>query len=339
MRNPFEYWHVVGEDAFCNRRKEVAELVRIIENCGRAFVYSERRFGKTSLVKLAMSKLPKKSFLPIYVDLWPTDSDASFITTVAKAVTEASSSSAERAIELAKQLFSLLKPSITLDDQGNPSLSFGVGRSTRLGPELEEVLAAPEALGRRGRKVVIAFDEFQQILAYGRDDIERRLRSIIQHQRNVAYVFLGSRKHMVREMFLKGSRPLYRSATQFALGPIAEQEWKPFIEQRFKRGRRRIGAPEIHAIVEITQGHPFYTQHLCHVLWDMSSEKTPISDDLVQVSLDMVLQREQYAYAVLWESLTLNQQRFLKALAFEEAAKPFSAEDASLSWKSEAHGA
>ena len=64
---------------------------------------------------------------------------------------------------------------------------------------------------------------------------------------------------------------------------------------------RRIGVPEIHAIVEITQGHPFYTQHLCHVLWDMSSEKTPISDDLVQVSLDMVLQREQYAYAVLWD--------------------------------------
>lgn len=326
MRNPFEYWHVVGADAFCDRRKEVAELVRIMENRGRAFVYSERRFGKTSLVKLAMSKLSKKSFLPIYIDLWPTDSDASFVTTVAKAITEASSTSADKALELAKQLFSHLKPAITLDEKGKPSLTFGIGRSTRLGPELEEVLAAPEALGARGKTVVIAFDEFQQILAYGRDDMERRLRSIIQHQQNVAYVFLGSRKHMVRQMFLKGSRPLYRSATQFSIGPIAENEWRPFIEERFRRARKRIDATMIHSIVETTQGHPFYTQHLCHVLWELSSERSPVTNNLVRVALDTVLQREQYAYTVLWESLTLNQKRFLHALACEESAKPFSAD-------------
>lgn len=262
MRNPFAYWHVAGKDDFCNRKKELADLIRIMENSGRAFIYSERRFGKTSLVKLALAKLPRKSFIPIYIDLWPTDGDASFITTVAKAITEATSSSMDKALEFGKQIFSHLRPGVTLDDEGNPSLTFGLVKSTRLGPELEEVLAAPEKLASRGRNVVIAFDEFQQVLTYGNDDIERRLRSVIQHHRNVAYIFLGSRKHLVREMFLKGSRPLYRSATQFPLGPIPEKEWQPFIEQRFRAGRKRIGPDAIHTIVEISQGHPFYTQHL-----------------------------------------------------------------------------
>ena len=134
MRNPFAYWHVVGKDAFCNRKKELANLVRIMENAGRAFIYSERRFGKTSLVKLALEKLPRKSFVPIYIDLWPTDSDASFITTVAKAITEATGSSVDKALEFGRQLFSHLRPGITLDDEGKPSLTFGIVKSTRLGP-------------------------------------------------------------------------------------------------------------------------------------------------------------------------------------------------------------
>ena len=127
-------------------------------------------------------------------------------------------------------------------------------------------------------------------------------------------------------MFLKGSRPLYRSATQFPLSPIPEEEWRPFIERRFKDAKKRIAAEAVHAIVETTQGHPFYTQHLCHVLWELTETRTTVTDALVHEALQAVLQREQYAYAVLWESLTLNQQRFLKAMALEAGAKPFSAE-------------
>jgi len=47
---------------------------------------------------------------------------------------------------------------------------------------------------------------------------------------------------------------------------------------------------------------------------------------LIRQALEAVLEREHYAYAVLWESLTMNQQRFLKALSAEERAKAFSAE-------------
>ncbi len=327
MINPFEYWHVVGEESFCNRKKELAELLRLIENGERAFVYAERRFGKTSLIKLALSKLPKRKYIPVYIDLWPTDSDASFITTVAKAITESLSSSIEKALESAKQLFTLLKPTISIDDQGSPLLQFSMTRSNRLDQELEEVLAAPEKIRAKGKHAVIIFDEFQQILTYGRNDIERKLRSIIQHQKNVSYIFMGSRKHIIREMFLKGSKPLYRSAAQFPLGPIAIDDWLPFIEERFQLGKKKISHQHIHTIVELTQGHPFYTQYLCHILWEHCAQHTSVTTDLIQHALENVLHRERYTFITEWESLTLNQQHFLKALAFEEkTTKLFSAD-------------
>ncbi len=115
MKNPFQYGGIVQEDAFCNRTSEIQELIRVIENSGKAFVYSERRFGKTSLVKLALSRLPHKETIPVYIDLWPTDSEAVFVTTVAKAIVETVSSSVDKALETAKNLFSRLTPSVTLD--------------------------------------------------------------------------------------------------------------------------------------------------------------------------------------------------------------------------------
>ena len=78
MRNPFEYGGVVSGEAFCNREKETGDQVRAMENGEKLFVFSERRYGKTSLVRAALGKLPRKGYLCAYVDLWPTDSEATF---------------------------------------------------------------------------------------------------------------------------------------------------------------------------------------------------------------------------------------------------------------------
>jgi hypothetical protein len=263
----------------------------------------------------------------VYIDLWPTDSEGSFITTTARAITGTFQTTIEKTLELSKELFSRLKPTVTVDRGGHPSFTFEVARSNRLNPELEEVLGVPERIGGKGKTVVVVFDEFQQILMYGRDDIERKLRSIIQHQKNVAYIFMGSRKHVIREIFLKGSKPLYRSAAQFPLGPIQEKDWIPFIIHRFHSTKRKITAANIHIIVGLTQGHPFYTQHLCYALWERCEPGHPVSDRLIQDALTTVLEKEAPAFSAIWESLTANQQRFLKALAVEHAgAKLYSAE-------------
>ena len=88
MTNPFQFGGVVSGDAFCNREKEQADLLRAMENAEKMFVFSERRYGKTSLVRAVLRRLPKKRHVCAYVDLWPTDGEATFVTAVAKAITE-----------------------------------------------------------------------------------------------------------------------------------------------------------------------------------------------------------------------------------------------------------
>jgi len=125
-------------------------------------------------------------------------------------------------------------------------------------------------------------------------------------------------------MFLDRSRPLYRAGGHYPLKPIEEKDWRPFIRKRFLEGGKRIADEQIHSIVRLTEGHPFYTQHLCHVLWDVCETNGKITEDMIESSITTLLAHESYAYATLWESLAINQRRFLKGLAFEPTGvKPF----------------
>ena len=329
MKNPFEYGGVVGSRAFCNRAEELQDLQRTIENAGRLFLYAERRMGKTSLVRHLLGRLPDDEYTTAYVDLWPTDGATSFTRALAKAIAEATSTTADRLLKTAKRLFSSLRPSVTFDEKtGAPVLTFGAEAPTVSGPELQEVLEAPARLARETEgRVAIVFDEFQRIAEYDSDRVERKLRSVVQHQSEVAYLFLGSRKHLIQEMFLNSKRPLYRSAEHYPLGAIAEEHWQPFIRERFEAAGKTIPAPSIASVCQITDGHPFYVQHLCHVLWERCDEGESVDDDDVNRAVDILLERESYAYTALWESLTTNQRRFLNGLATAPPnVQPYSAD-------------
>ena len=107
---------MVSGEAFCNREQETADLVRAMESARKLFVFSERRCGKTSLVRAALDKLSRKGYLSAYVDLWPTDSEATFATAVAKAITESMSTSVKKLLETAKRFFGSLSPSVTVEE-------------------------------------------------------------------------------------------------------------------------------------------------------------------------------------------------------------------------------
>ncbi|QEG02621.1 Archaeal ATPase [Stieleria maiorica] len=170
--NPFSYGGIVGNGAFCNRARELGDLRETMKSAGRCFVYAERRMGKTSLILRALNKLPKKQFVPVYVDLWPTDGSAAF-----------------------------------------------------------------------------------------------------------------SRR---------------------------EQADRPTDDRRAMCSDR---------------GHPFYTQHLCHIVWSMTDQGNAVTGNAFESAITELLRRESHAYVNLWESLTKNEQRFLRGLAQSELPpKPFSSD-------------
>jgi len=160
MRNPFQYGSVVGGSAFCNRTQEIRDLVRAAENADKLFIYSERPMGKTSLVLHALGTLPKHAYTTAYVDLWPSDGPVSFVTATAKAIAESMGSTAEQVLKAAKEFFGQLTPSVTLDEQGKPKVTFGLTRTSSASPQLEQgtrragrdCISRQEASGRDFRR-------------------------------------------------------------------------------------------------------------------------------------------------------------------------------------------
>ena len=327
MTNPFRYGGVVGEEAFCNRKQELADLLRAMENGERLFLYSERRLGKTSLVRLALSRLAQRKFIPVYIDLWPTDGAESFVAVTAKAITESLATTADRMLQATRDFFSRLAATLTTDQQGNPQIRFELREPEVKTPDLEEVLSAPARIAaRRESRVVIVFDEFQRILEYPHDLVERTLRSAIQDQEDVSYIFLGSRKHLIQRMVLDRSSPLYRAGGHYPLNPISTEDWVPFVRERFERSGKQISDDHVRSICRITEGHPFYTQHLCHAVWELSEPEEAVDEQTVNAAVQLLLERESYAYTTLWESLARMQRRFLRGLATEpDGVKVFAA--------------
>jgi AAA+ ATPase superfamily predicted ATPase len=328
MSNPFQYGGIVTGDAFCNRDAEKTDLLKAIRNHEKLFVFSERRFGKTSLIQSVISKLPKSRTLAAYVDLWPTDDERSFVNVLAKAIALSMSTSMQKLLHTSKALFSSLVPSMTMNDEGKPEISFEFHRNIKVDTALEDVLETPARIAKKESKsVVVVFDEFQQIVEYQSDLIERKLRSIIQKHPQVAYLFLGSRRHLIQKMFMDKSRPLYRAGGHYPLGAISEKHWTPFIRNHFKTTGQSISDELIHSICVCTQGHPFYTQHLCHAIWELGESRAKVTAETISAATQLLLERENYAYTTLWESLAINQRKFLKGLASETAkVQPFGAE-------------
>ncbi len=158
----------------------------------------------------------------------------------------------------------------------------------------------------------------------GLNKVERQIRSVMQNQRDIAYIFLGSRKHLIKEMFLNTSRPLYRSAGHYPLKTINREHWLKWIKNKFNKTDIIINEINIDSILKMTDGHPFYTQHLCHAIWEISNNE--VDNDIIKNAINILIERESYSYSMLWESLTKNQKSFLIGLIKMPGIKPFSSE-------------
>ncbi len=325
MRNPFEYGNVVEEGSFCNRKEELEKLKRVFENSERLFLYSERRLGKTSLIKVALRNLSKNKYTAVYVDLWSTNSEGEFALALAKSITESSTTATTKLLGLAKSVFGFLRPAVTTDEEGKPQVVFGVNKEDLTAPALDEVLKSiPNVAKQTKKRLIIVLDEFQQIAEYKSDTAERRLRSAIQHHQEIAYVFLGSKKQLIQKMFLDKQRPLYRSVAHYQLQPISEKHWAPFIRKKFIQTGKNIDEEVINKLCKFTDGHPFYTQHLCHALWELTETNNKVQDNMLVQAIDLLLQQEGYTFTTLWDSLSANQRVLLTAIAVALGGfKPF----------------
>src|SRR4051794_22608241 len=219
------------------------------------------------------------------------------------------------------RIFADLKvsPTITVDPQtGAPSFSFSVTeRAEDIDATLERLLELPgELAADRNRPVALVLDEFQEVT-----DIEGRLprlmRAVFQRQPEVAHVYLGSKRHLLRRLFNDANEPFWRSAKQMELGVIETDAFAPLIKRQFERSARFVSAPAIDAILAATGGHPYATQELCYFAWQevAAEQRAEVAD--VEAALGRVLRSEHAHFSLLWERASSVQRLVLAELAHE----------------------
>lgn len=306
MDNPFSFSGVVDDPSFCNRQREQSELKKLIQSSQNVLLYSHRRFGKTSLILKVFSQL--KTVTPIYVDLYGTTSIADFIRAFMTGIS-AAEPKAKRLMKLVRETITSFTASVSLDPvTGLPTVSPQLAPGQKTAP-IEEVFRLAEAVSTR-KKIAIAFDEFQEVTRYGGDTFEKQLRKCIQQHKNIAYIFSGSQKHLITEMFSNAKRAFYRQAASLPLRKISVKEYTKWVNALYQADNRRLDLQLISQVIKRCDNHPAYTQEFFYHLWD--------EDDVSITMIDRIERRiirsrlAEFAYA--WDSLTLNQRRALKLI-------------------------
>jgi AAA+ ATPase superfamily predicted ATPase len=309
--NPFSHSGIVTGEAFCNREKELSDLAYLAAHSQNALLFSHRRMGKTSLIYQLMQTLKKKrpGIESVYIDLYGSVDEKDFIEAVFTGLAQI-----ESKIEKLIKLASGLRFGGSVDPlSGQPSLSVTISPHDH--PRyLETAMNALSAYSQK-RKLLVIFDEFQEIDTYAEKSekgFEKRLRSHIQGHTNIAYLFSGSQKHILTQMFNASDRAFYQMATSYPLKPIAVEHYIKWASAIFLRNRK-TDLPDaiIREIVERCDFQPMYIQQFLFELWRF---ETIGAETIGQIELEILKNREN-EFIILWDSLTVNQRKALRLLA------------------------
>ena len=317
-RNPFRFGDVATGEHFTDREAETAELSNDLRSGQSVLVISPRRFGKTSLITAVMEKIRKQHVLVAYVDLLRTTTKERFASQLAAALYAGLTPAVERVVHRAGELFQNLplRPKITLNQDSSPSFEFTAAPGTTdIDQTIDRLLELPQEVAkRRKRQAVLVLDEFQEVVTLD-PELPARMRATFQFQSDVAHVYLGSRQHLLRNVFTDANSPLYNSAKVFPLGPIERDAFGRFIAERFASTGVPISADAIAHLLAITNGHPHDTQKLGYFAWAAAeSENTLATVDTVDGAFATAIATDTARYTELWDGLTTNQRKLLEAV-------------------------
>lgn len=327
--NPFRYGDLALDDAFTNRVDELAELEADMRNGQNVVVFAPRRYGKSSLIWRATHEvITAHSVLVAQVDLMKTPTKERLAEKLAASIYEDIASTIFKVRERALAVFRGLRiaPVITLDQDGSLGFSFQAGFAPEaLDATLEHLLELPATLGAdRHRRVALVFDEFQEIV-----NIDRKLlplmRSVFQEQPEVSHVYLGSKRHMMEQIFSDANEPFWRSARQMELGVIPPRVFAEFLRTRFESTGRRIDEMVIELVLQTTHSHPYGTQELAYALWEVTPRGRRADRARFDEALARVLRSENAHFSRIWERASKAQRVTLEALAREPGQPPLAA--------------
>ena len=315
--NPFIFGEIVDEPNFVDRTTELDQLTRDLADGQKVFLLSPRRFGKSSLVALALLKLKKRHIHPVSITVSSYSSYAQFLEKFAEKVLRAAGPW-DRVKDWVTRFGRNVKPDVNYNmTTGEVSISLGKGPGFDPTPIAPEVFAMPGELTKNGGfRMAICLDEFQQISEFNGGSVENAIRNQVQEQREVGYVFAGSQPSLMKEM-LSAKRPFHRAGPIMFLDKIPAADWKDFIVRQFRNRGRVLDEKGLETLLQIADLIPYDVQRIAHELWDYAElkDRRELQASDVNSVTDSLVGGQSTYYELLWEQLSARQRATLQALA------------------------
>lgn len=233
LTNPFVTTGYAGEEYFCDRKKETAALIKLLTNGNNLTLISQRRIGKTDLIYHSFNQSEiRANYYTFIVDIYSTHSLAEFVDALGQAIFAELKPLGRKVWKRFYNALKSVQQQITFDINGNPIWGIGLGAYTSPSITLDEIFSY---LNKADKPCLIAIDEFQKIAEYGgKQNVKALLRTHIQRCNNAKFIFSGSKRHLMTEIFMSPSRPFYQSAMIIGLNPIPQDKYASFASNFFK---------------------------------------------------------------------------------------------------------
>ncbi len=322
MENPFIIKSYESKELFCDREEELQLMLRNCINGTDMTLISQRRVGKTGLVLRLFDELHdvRPDIHTIYFDIFASRNIDDFIKLMAEATMKrfpSKTSVGEKLLTFIKSL----RPQLSFDTiTGEPQLQIAYQTAHEKEFTLKGLF---DFLDRQNEKIVIAIDEFQQIRDYPEQNMEALLRTYIQQTHNLCFIFCGSKKHMMADIFANEKKPFYNSTTFVSLDKISKESYSTFIRRLFNERQRSITDEALQFILDWTRRHTYYTQQLCHTVYANDSESITIDD--VKIACEELMKQGEAVYLQYRQMLTDKQWSYLIAVAKEGSVQQITA--------------
>ncbi|MBR1546398.1 MAG: ATP-binding protein [Prevotella sp.] len=313
IKNPFLTYGYNGPEYFCDRVDETKRLTSLLINGNHVALMSPRRMGKTGLIRhcFAQKELQNSYYLFI-VDIYATKSLAELTYELGRTILSVLKSKERKAWERFIQVVGSLRTGITLDAMGQPSWNLEIGDVQSPKTSLDEIF---QYLKSADKPCLVAIDEFQTIMDYPEQNVEAMLRTYIQECNNAWFVFSGSKRHMMGEMFSSPARPFYQSASTMSLKPIPLDAYASFINNHFEKAGKQIDLEAIRYVYDKFEGTTWYIQKICNELYAMADPGVTCKTKDVDVAINNAVEEKGDTYLDLMTRLTAKQKALLLALA------------------------
>ena len=304
MRNPFKFGTIVEDEFFTDRTLELQYIVRVMESENHLILISPRRFGKSSLVVKAAKQLDRPYLLLNLQKVITTqDLAAKLLKEVFKLYTW----------EKVKHLMSHFRvvPMISSNPVTN-SFDVSFQPVTDSNVLLEDAMALIEKVSTPERRLIVIFDEFQEIMQIAKG-LDKQLRAIMQMQQGLNYILLGSQESMMTEIFERKKSPFYHFGTLMHLNKIPYQDFLSYLNERLSPVISGMSEKVSNEILSLTNCHPYYTQQLASQVWELAKYEE-IKEDVVNEAVKLITSNHDLDFERLWVKFNRMDKQVLQAL-------------------------